>query len=119
MFEKNMKLAYLLDFYGEILDEHTRTILQAYYEDDLSLAEIAADEGISRQGIRHVVKKGEDQLLFWESKLGLAEHYTALKKTAERLDEVERLLKSRTSPEDICAHKIVSEAIQLLLSKGV
>ena len=47
MFEKNMRLAFLLDFYADVLDEHTRNIMRAYYHDDLSLAEIAEDEGIS------------------------------------------------------------------------
>ena len=56
MFEKNMKIAYLLDFYSEVLDDHTRDIMRAYYNDDLSLAEIAEDEGISRQGIRHALR---------------------------------------------------------------
>ena len=78
MFEKNMKIAYLLDFYAEVLDEHTREIMRAYYNDDLSLAEIAEDEGISRQGIRHVIKKGEEQLMFLESKLGIAKQHEEL-----------------------------------------
>ena len=59
MFEKNLKLAYLLDFYGDVLDEHTRGVMKAYYDDDLSLSEIAEGVGISRQGVRHVIKKGE------------------------------------------------------------
>ena len=44
MFEKNMNVAYLLDFYGDLLDERTKGIMTAYYEDDLSLAEIADGE---------------------------------------------------------------------------
>ena len=60
MFEKNLKLAYLLDFYGDVLDEHTRTVMKAYYDDDLSLSEIAEGVGISRQGVRHIIKKGEE-----------------------------------------------------------
>ena len=44
MFEKDMRFAYLADFYGELLDEHTRAVIMAYYDDDLSLAEIAEDE---------------------------------------------------------------------------
>ena len=44
MFEKNLKLAYLLDFYGDVLDEHTKSVMKAYYDDDLSLAEIAVNE---------------------------------------------------------------------------
>ena len=88
MFEKNMKIAYLLDFYAEVLDEHTRDIMRAYYNDDLSLAEIAEDEGISRQGIRHVVKKGEDQLMFLESKLGIAKQHEELVEIGESLARV-------------------------------
>ena len=75
MFEKNMKIAYLIDFYADVLDDHTRDIMKAYYNDDLSLSEIAEDEGISRQGIRHIVKKGEEQLLSLESKLGIAKKH--------------------------------------------
>ena len=40
MFEKNMKIAYLLDFYGDALDDHVSTVMRAYYNEDLSLAEI-------------------------------------------------------------------------------
>ncbi len=85
MFEKNLKLSYLLDFYGEVLNEQTHEVMTAYYDDDLSLAEIAEGLGISRQGVRHIIKKGEDQLTFLEDRLGLAAHY-------ERLGEAEKLL---------------------------
>ena len=88
MFEKNLKLAYLLDFYGDVLDEHTRSVMKAYYDDDLSLSEIAEGVGISRQGVRHVIKKGEDQLTFLEDRLGLAEHYEELEEAAELIDSV-------------------------------
>ena len=72
MFEKNMKLAYLFDFYQNLFDERTAKIMRAYYEDDLSLAEIAEGVGISRQGVRHLIKKSEEQILFLEEKLSLA-----------------------------------------------
>ena len=78
----------LLDFYADLLDEHTRGVMQAYYEDDLSLAEIAEDEGISRQGVRHIIKKGEEQLEFLESKLGLAERHAALTECCQMLSTV-------------------------------
>jgi predicted DNA-binding protein YlxM (UPF0122 family) len=45
MFEKDLKLTYLLDFYGEVLDEHTRSVMKAYYDDDLSLSEVAERVG--------------------------------------------------------------------------
>ena len=93
MFEKNMKVAYLLDFYADVLDEHTGSVMKAYYEDDLSLAEIAADVGISRQGIRHLIKKGEERIEFFESKLGLARRYDELSAVAESLSEIRERIK--------------------------
>ena len=85
MFEKNMFIGYLLDFYGEVLDEKTRRVMLAYYEEDLSLAEIADIESISRQGVRHIIKQGEGKLEFLESKLGLAEHSRELREKADSL----------------------------------
>ena len=75
LFQKNLNIGYLLDFYGEILTERKRTVLEYYYNDDLSLAEIADEIGISRQGVRDSIKKGEEELLFLEAKLGLAERF--------------------------------------------
>jgi predicted DNA-binding protein YlxM (UPF0122 family) len=92
MFEKNLRLSYLLDFYGDVLDEHTRGVMKAYYDDDLSLSEIAEGVGISRQGVRHVIKKGEDQLSFLEDRLGLAEHYEELEEAVELLEGIKGLL---------------------------
>ena len=92
MFEKNLKLAYLLDFYGDVLDEHTRGVMKAYYDDDLSLSEIAEGVGISRQGVRHLIKKGEEQLSFLENRLGLAEHYEELEEAATLLEEIKSLI---------------------------
>ena len=94
MFEKNLKLAYLLDFYGDVLDEHTRGVMNAYYDDDLSLSEIAEGLGISRQGVRHVIKKGEEQLSFLEDRLGLAEHYEQLERAVELIDGIKSALKN-------------------------
>ena len=85
MFEKDMTVSFLLDFYGNILSEHTRTMLSMYYGEDLSLAEIAESEGISRQGVRHAIKKGEEELRFFEKQLGLAEQFCRLRDTATRL----------------------------------
>ena len=110
MFEKNMKLAYLLDFYVDVLDEHAANIMKAYYEDDLSLAEIAAGEGISRQGIRHVIKKSEEQIVFLEERLGLAKMHEQMVEASERL---EALAKTHTE-----ASEEINEIIQIL-DKGV
>ncbi|MBQ7338785.1 MAG: DNA-binding protein [Clostridia bacterium] len=91
MFEKNLNIAFLLDFYGDVLSERKREVLDAYYNDDLSLAEIAQDLGISRQGVRELIKKAEAELFFYEEKLGLArkfreagEHAALLRELSDR-----------------------------------
>ena len=88
MFSKDMKLAYLLDFYIDLFDDHTAAVMRAYYEDDLSLAEIAAGEGISRQGIRHIIKKCEEHILFLEDKLALARLQSVKDEAIEELDRI-------------------------------
>ena len=94
MFEKNMKVAYLLDFYADALDDHVAGVMKSYYEDDLSLAEIASCVGISRQGIRHLIKKGEEQLLFFEKRFGLAKRFDELSSVASSLNEIYEKVKS-------------------------
>ncbi len=107
MFEKNLRLAYLLDFYGDVLDEHTGKTMHAYYDDDLSLSEIAEGLGISRQGVRHVIKKGEDQLLFLEEKLGLASHHSELILLAERVGDI-------IKRDDICSAPLSAEDVEVI-----
>lgn len=85
MFEKNLKIGYLLDFYGNLLSEKKRIALDRYYNDDLSLAEIAEELAISRQGVRELIKRAEEELLFYEDNLNLAEKFRKTKEEAERL----------------------------------
>ena len=66
-----------------MLDEKPRMLLDLYYNEDLSLAEIAESEGMTRQGVRHVVKKAEQQLLFLENKLGLANHFVKIRNVSD------------------------------------
>ena len=119
MFEKNMTITCLLDFYGEALDERTRAIMKAYYEDDLSLAEIANDESISRQGVRHIIKKGEEQLEFFEKKLELAAHYRELSLAAEELRKVTERLKNEDGEKYREEITTLSDTISVILSKGI
>ena len=76
MFEKNLEIGYLLDFYGDILPERRRDIMDLYYNDDLSLSEIAEQMGITRQAVRDSIKKTETELFFYEEKLGLRRRFT-------------------------------------------
>ena len=92
MFEKNMRIAYLLDFYEDLLDPHIRDVMRAYYDDDLSLSEIASGEGISRQGVRHLIKKGEESLEFFEENLALAKRHEELTLVAEAVVKISSTL---------------------------
>ena len=75
MYQKDLNMGYLLDFYGEAIPQKHKEIMSLYYEEDMSLSEIAESFGMSRQGARHLIKKGEEQLLFLEDKLGLAKRH--------------------------------------------
>lgn len=75
---KDYQIGYLIDFYGSLLSERQRDIISLYYEEDLSLSEIAEDVGITRQGVRDAIKKAETILTDAEEKLGLAARFKNL-----------------------------------------
>lgn len=72
---KNLEISFLLDFYGEMLTDKQRDMVEYYYNDDLSLSEIAENEGITRQGVRDSIKRAEAQMLEMEERLGLARRF--------------------------------------------
>ena len=98
MFEKNLNVGYLLDFYGELLPERKRSVLDMYYNEDFSLAEIADEIGISRQGVRNIIKKSESELFFYEEKLGLAKKLLTVEKYS---NELCKMAATYDIPEDI------------------
>lgn len=102
MFEKNMRLPYLLDLYGSLLTERKRELLGYYYDEDYSLSEIAELTGLSRQGVRDSIKKSEAELFNFEDKLKLSEKNELLEQKAEEaqnfIDEI-RKLSEKSSPE--------------------
>lgn len=70
---KELKFVMLLDCYGDLLTDHQRSIMELYYCEDLSLAEIGDPLGITRQAVRSLIKRTEDILLNYEEKLRFAE----------------------------------------------
>ena len=67
--EKNVEVSMLLQIYGELLTEKQYRVIDYYYNEDLSLSEIAENEEITRQGVRDIIKKGEKKLFEYEEKL--------------------------------------------------
>ncbi|HIV97089.1 MAG TPA: YlxM family DNA-binding protein [Candidatus Agathobaculum stercoravium] len=89
---KPLEMSLLFDFYGETLTEKQRELFDLYYNEDLSLAEIAEYAGITRQGVRDSIKRAEHALREMEEKLGLVARYGGTERCAEELmHEVERL----------------------------
>jgi len=78
MMSKDLKLSVLLDFYGDVLTDKQRDVMELYYNEDLSLAEIAEHENISRQGVRDSIKRGEESILHLEEKLMMADKFSRL-----------------------------------------
>ena len=71
--EKNVKMSLLCQTYGKLLTDKQYTFLDDYYNNDLSLSEIAENNNITRQAVRDILIKGEQKLLEFEQKLGFME----------------------------------------------
>nr|WP_317400808.1 sigma factor-like helix-turn-helix DNA-binding protein [uncultured Gemmiger sp.] len=86
--QKDLTFSVLLDYYGPVLTEKQRDILTEYYDEDLSLAEIAENYGITRQGVRDAIKHGEATLTEMEKNLGYAEKDAAQRADLDRLQQL-------------------------------
>ncbi|MBR4798009.1 MAG: DNA-binding protein [Oscillospiraceae bacterium] len=73
---KDLSISSLIDTYSAVLTDNQRNVLRMYYDDDLSLGEIAELEGISRQGVRDTIKRGEAVLLELESQLHFKDKFS-------------------------------------------
>ena len=82
---KDLSFAVMLDIYGPLLSEKQLDMMDLYYNEDLSLSEIAQNVGITRQGVRDAIKKAERFLLDTEEKMKLAARSRALEERLERI----------------------------------
>lgn len=110
---KNLEVSYLLDFYGDLLTEKQHDAVEYYYNDDLSLGEIADNLNISRQGVRDSIKRAEAILFNMEKTLGLAKRFREMqdgldkiRRATEKIDE--RNMKVYRSDE-------INESIKIIL----
>jgi len=75
----------LFDFYGDILTERQRELFDLYYNEDLSLAEIAENCGISRQGVRDVIVRAEAAMNELEDKTGLLKRFMRMQDSVDAI----------------------------------
>lgn len=92
--EKNLRYGALLSLYKALLTEKQALAMEYYYDEDLSLGEIAENTGISRQGVRDFIKRAEEQLDFYEQKMGLLELTDGLYEIDGAAENIEK-----TSPD--------------------
>lgn len=112
--EKNLEHSFLLDFYGSLLGEKQRRLFTLYYEDDLSLAEIADLEGMTRQGVRDAVKRAETQLFAMEERLGLAKRFQQVQGSLAEIRRCAELLRLHCTPEtEATADRLLQIVAQL------
>lgn len=86
--ESIVKQSLLYDFYGELLTEHQRRVYEDVVFNDMSLAEIAQEQGISRQGVHDLIKRCDRILSGYEEKLHLISKF---QKTLEMVEEIQKL----------------------------
>ena len=84
---KELKFVMLLDCYGDLLTEHQRSVMELYYCEDLSLAEIGEPMGITRQAVRSLIKRTESILENYEDKLGFAQRLSKMRECFGNISE--------------------------------
>ena len=96
-----VKQSLLYDFYGDLLTAHQKHIYGLYVLDNLSLGEIAEDEGISRQGVHDIIKRCNAQLEGYEAKLKLVEKFISIRDKVESIQNCNEIEKARDLAEQI------------------
>lgn len=87
-YNKNVNMSLLVDFYGDMLSDKQREAMELYYNEDLSLAEVADITGLTRPGVRDRLVKSEAILHNLEEKLGLLRRFEEMTEEIGRITEV-------------------------------
>ena len=104
--EKNVKISILNEFYGKLLTQKQSNFIDDYYNNDLSLSEIAENENITRQAVRDIIKKGEKKLFEYEEKLMF------MKRTLNQEKRIEKVLLELTKIQKEYSDKQVANVLE-------
>ena len=108
---EELGLSLLFDYYGDLLTEKQRTCFDLYYNQDLSLGEIAQEAGISRQGVHDSLSRAEAALRLMEEKTGAVARDLRCRKALARIRQAaEALEKSREEETARLAREILAAA---------
>lgn len=106
--EERLRASLLYDYYGELLNDNQRKFCEQYFEGDLSLSEIALQEGITRQGVHDKIKRGIKQLELYEERLSLVRKSELME---ESIKEIRLLLEKLT---DVALKSAVLKKLDLI-----
>lgn len=104
--DRKVEISLLCQIYGKLLTEKQLNILDNYYNLDLSLSEIAENEGITRQAVRDIIKKGENKLFEFEEKLGI------MKKTQRQEEKIASILSELTKIQTKFTDEQIAEILE-------
>lgn len=104
--EKNVKISILNEFYGKLLTRKQYEIIDNYYNNDLSLSEIAENNQITRQAVRDILKKGEKKLFEYEEKLMF------MKRTLNQEKKIEKALSELTKIQKDYSDKQIANVLE-------
>ena len=104
--EKNVKVSILCQLYGKLLTEKQYEFLDDYYNNDLSLSEIAKNNNITRQAVRDIIKKGEKKLFEYEEKL------LFMKRTLNQEKKIEKVLVELTKIQNDYSDKQIASVLE-------
>ncbi len=117
---KDLRIAVLYDFYGDMLTDKQQEVIELYYNEDLSLAEIADHTSITRQGVRDSIKRAENQLYQFEEQLGLAARFQQIEQAVAKVlnlaHAIEEVNSKRFMSREITEH--TQEITKLLVKLG-
>lgn len=112
--EKDLQFSRLLDYYGDLLTDKQMDLMDLYYNEDFSLAEISEHENITRQGVRDGIKHAEQRLLEFEEKLKLAERSETYYALNAKITELAEQIRMKSGTSRTAAAEKASEIERLM-----
>ena len=106
--EEKVKISMLCQLYGRLLTEKQYNFIDDYYNNDLSLSEIAENNNITRQAVRDILKKGEKKLFEYEEKL------LFMKRTLNQEKKIEQVLSELTKIQKESSDKQISNILETI-----
>lgn len=117
MHEKDLRLSLLFDCYSELLRPQQRRMFDLYYNEDLSLSEIAEQCGITRQGVRDLCKRAEEELRGYEDALHLSKRFAALSEQTGQMRQILSMLRADAAKKDEADILSAAEQMESALQK--